>query len=414
MMKKAMFLGGLILLLGMISISFAHSGVFAIYPSDDSYVDSRRPDMSFGSSTALYAGTETWGSSERIIYLKFDISVIPPGAMIVDAHLDLKIGAGPFCGNTETISVYRVDDQTWDENTITYTNQPTDWNLTPDDSLDVTGSPPYIWSWSVTGSLKFVHNMGGNIISLALPGEGPGQCDKNFHSKESIDIGPTIMVHVEEANNPPVADAGSDQTIEANITGGANVQLDGSGSYDPDGDPLTYQWTWDTESATGVSPMVFLPLGMTTITLVVNDGMLDSEPDTVDIIVQDTTPPEIVLFEPDPSKLWPPNHKFIYVVIMGIALDICDIDLDINVSVEVIDAEGGDGGAEHEPDYEIVDAVVDEDGIIEILLSLRAERAGIGDGRIYRITAEVTDDSGNSSDDTIEAFVPHDRGNRKK
>jgi hypothetical protein len=39
-------------------------------------------------------------------------------------------------------------------------------------------------------------------------------------------------------NDPPVADAGPDQ-IGARA---GNIQLDGSGSFDPDGDPITFQW----------------------------------------------------------------------------------------------------------------------------------------------------------------------------
>jgi len=41
------------------------------------------------------------------------------------------------------------------------------------------------------------------------------------------------------SNAPPVADAGPDQQVYRNVA----VILDGSGSYDPDGDPLTYRWS---------------------------------------------------------------------------------------------------------------------------------------------------------------------------
>ena len=101
------------------------------------------------------------------------------------------------------------------------------------------------------------------------------------------------VIFLGETTNP-VADAGDDQTVEQTYYQGADVTLDGSGSSDPDGDPLTYTWTWSGGSATGVSPTVSLPLGTTTITLVVNDGILDSCcPDTVSINIVDTTPPSV-------------------------------------------------------------------------------------------------------------------------
>lgn len=82
----------------------------------------------------------------------------------------------------------------------------------------------------------------------------------------------------------------------------ATVTLDGSGSSDPDGDPLTYTWTWDDgsgiESVSGINPTIDLPIGTFTITLVVNDGKEDSEPDEVDITVEDTTLPATQIISP--------------------------------------------------------------------------------------------------------------------
>jgi murein DD-endopeptidase MepM/ murein hydrolase activator NlpD len=98
-------------------------------------------------------------------------------------------------------------------------------------------------------------------------------------------------------NITPIADAGPDQTVCATAPAmTAMVTLDGSRSYDWNSDPLTYNWTWDDNTASGMSPTVELPIGTTTITLIVNDGSADSDPDTVDINVRI---PAYIDFAPD-------------------------------------------------------------------------------------------------------------------
>ncbi len=95
------------------------------------------------------------------------------------------------------------------------------------------------------------------------------------------------------ANTAPVAEAGPDQVVEQKNAAGAQMTLDGSRSHDVDGDPITYRWTWSGGSATGVTPTISLPPGRTNVTLVVNDGLVDSAPDTVTVTVVDTTPPTV-------------------------------------------------------------------------------------------------------------------------
>ena len=99
----------------------------------------------------------------------------------------------------------------------------------------------------------------------------------------------TIVVNPPSSNNPPVANAGTNQTVAS----GAAVQLDGSGSTDPNGNPLTYAWSQTAgpavtlSSATAVQPTFTAPTGPATLTfqLVVNNGQLNSSPSTVTITV---------------------------------------------------------------------------------------------------------------------------------
>jgi len=110
-----------------------------------------------------------------------------------------------------------------------------------------------------------------------------------------------VCLPANSINHAPVANAGKDQNvIEGNL-----VFLDGSGSMDPDGDELLYQWrqtggvqvslidAWD------VNPSFTTPDGLIqdellTFELVVNDRELYSLPDKVTVAVQ-----KIQLEQPD-------------------------------------------------------------------------------------------------------------------
>lgn len=85
------------------------------------------------------------------------------------------------------------------------------------------------------------------------------------------------------ANLPPVAEAGPNQTVNL----GSIVQFDGSASYDPNGDSLEYYWDFgDGITGTGEKPThVYNQVGEYTVTLIVNDGTYNSTPDTLTVFV---------------------------------------------------------------------------------------------------------------------------------
>jgi hypothetical protein len=107
----------------------------------------------------------------------------------------------------------------------------------------------------------------------------------------------------------------------------------------------------------------------------------------------------------DPKELWPPNHKFRTVTVSG-ATDPDNDTLTYRiVSVTQDEALNDDGDGNTSPDAAVVAGRGDQ-------VQLRAERSGRGDGRVYRVTVEVTDDKGGRCTGTVTVGVPHDRSGR--
>lgn len=88
-------------------------------------------------------------------------------------------------------------------------------------------------------------------------------------------------------NTAPVAEAGPDQSVYVKgKAGAATVTLDGSGSHDPDGTLISYEWLLDNELiATGRTVSVALEIGRHTITLRVTDDDQASSEDQVGVEV---------------------------------------------------------------------------------------------------------------------------------
>jgi hypothetical protein len=96
------------------------------------------------------------------------------------------------------------------------------------------------------------------------------------------------------ANRTPVCAAGGPYAAEcAGAT--TNVTLDGSGSSDPDEDPLSYVWNLPSGgSVSGVAPTISFPdLVTTSIDLTVSDDWEGADTCSASVSVEDTTPPSI-------------------------------------------------------------------------------------------------------------------------
>jgi hypothetical protein len=121
--------------------------------------------------------------------------------------------------------------------------------------------------------------------------------------------------------------------------------------------------------------------------------------------VVDTTPPTIQSVTATPNVLWPPNHKMRRIQITVEASDNTGVVTPRIISVTSSEPDRATGSGDTAIDWAIGPGPLD--------LALRAERSGRSkNGRIYTVTVQATDGSGNSATQSVTVAVPHDQ--RKK
>jgi probable HAF family extracellular repeat protein len=97
-----------------------------------------------------------------------------------------------------------------------------------------------------------------------------------------------FIMDLASPNSPPMAIAGPDLTADCQ----AQVTLNGSGSTDPNGDPLSFEWTMGGALlSTNSSFSAVFPLGTNLVTLKVTDPCGASSQTNLQVRVVDTAPP---------------------------------------------------------------------------------------------------------------------------
>ena len=191
---------------------------------------------------------------------------------------------------------------------------------------------------------------------------------------------------VEDTISPQIT-APADLTAECTSPVGTAVVL---------GTPITSD-ICDANLDVGNDAPALFSLGATPVVWTATDDSGNQGSDSQTVTIEDTIPPELEL-SLTPNVLWPPNHKLVTITATVVATDTCDADPGITlVSVTSNEPDDGLGDGDTEADIVIVD---------DFTLQLRAERSGLGDGRIYTVTYQAEDDSGNVTQEQAVVTVP--------
>ena len=125
---------------------------------------------------------------------------------------------------------------------------------------------------------------------------------------------------------------------------------------------------------------------------IVGEGTLNGEPRAFLLtppVASDTTPPVISSVTTTPNSIWPPRHQMVDVSVRVAASDdsgetpVCAV-----LSVASSEPDNGNGDGDTSSDTE----VVGPDHV-----RVRAERSGPSGARVYTVTAQCTDGSGNAA-----------------
>ena len=325
-----------------------------------------------------------------------------------------KLGGGVFNSESSLILTNCIlwddGDEIWNNDgstiEVTYSDVQGSWPGEGNIDADPCFVEPGYWDSNGMWVEGDYHLLAGSpCIDTGDPNYVPEPNETDLDGRPRVIGGRIDMGVYEFFNTQPVGDAGDDQVVECacNTTEGTKVTLDGSGSYDVDGDALTFTWTgpFIESPADGAVPTVTLEDGCPgdyVITLVVNDGTEDSEPNEVKITVVDTTPPDFEL-SVSPTMLWPPNKKMVKITPSWTLSDDCDATPDVSlVRVSMNESYARSNG--HTDD----DIQIGDDGTIYV----RAKRNRTSD-RIYTITYQAVDDSGNATVRSATVTVPRKR-----
>ena len=135
---------------------------------------------------------------------------------------------------------------------------------------------------------------------------------------------------------------------------------------------------------------------MTGVTLTASDpaGLSNTCVGTVTVV--DKTAPVIAGVTARPNLLWPPNHKMVAVSVAPTVTDACDPGVVRGCRIVSVNSNEGSSA-----DWQITGP---------LSVNIRAERSGSSGDRVYNVSVQCSDATGNGAQAAVAVTVPHDQG----
>ncbi|HEV8198907.1 MAG TPA: HYR domain-containing protein, partial [Candidatus Polarisedimenticolia bacterium] len=221
-------------------------------------------------------------------------------------------------------------------------------------------------------------------------------------------------------HTPPTITCPAAITLECNTFGGVSASdarivafLGGAVAVDHvDNAP-------DTHPGITTDAPEFFPTGTTTVTFTAGDAAGNAASCTADVVIADTTPPQLAAFRLAPAEIGPPRHDLKSITVPTLlASDVCDAAPAIRCSVTSDEAPNGLGDGDTPADIVFNGVAFTTQGTGEQLLAsaggqgtfalqLRAERSAAGLGRTYTVSCAGVDAGSNQGTaKTSTVFVP--------
>lgn len=248
------------------------------------------------------------------------------------------------------------------------------------------------------------------VLTVIAGGELAAMCSAVFDVESSVLTGAGLTGTL--ALVPEVVNAGDPTDALYAVENGGNATLTDLGLrillVDPDSGQVVGELTDSASLAVGgtfSADQPFSTLGLTPKTyLGVLIGVLPGTgeeqtlaSDTVEVV---NVPPDCSGAVAEVDFLWPPNHKLVAIPVTGVT-DADDDPITLTV-IDVFQDEPVDGFGDG-------DTCPDAVGTGTPVASVRAERSGLEDGRVYHVRFVADDGRGGTCEGEVTVCVPHDR-----